>query len=68
MDREVVRRPDGSQAVRDYLRHPAAVAIVALTAMNVMKSLKRSNFLAYSRKEATKLGTPHFRNSHKEQW
>ena len=67
LHRDVVRLPDGSQAVRDYLRHPCAVAIVALTAMNVMKSLKRSSFLAYSRKEATKLGTLHFRNSHKEQ-
>ena len=29
--RDVVRLPDGSQAVRDYVRHPGAVAIVALT-------------------------------------
>lgn len=29
--RDVVRLPDGSQAVREYLRHPGAVAIVALT-------------------------------------
>ena len=26
-----VRLPDGTQAVRDYMRHPGAVAIVALT-------------------------------------
>jgi ADP-ribose pyrophosphatase len=31
LHRDVVRLPDGSQAVRDYLRHPGAVAIVALT-------------------------------------
>jgi ADP-ribose pyrophosphatase len=30
--RDIVRLPDGAQAVRDYLRHPGAVAIVALTA------------------------------------
>jgi len=30
--RDVVRLPDGAQAVRDYIRHPGAVAIVALTA------------------------------------
>ncbi len=29
--KDVVRLPDGSQGVRDYLRHPGAVAIVALT-------------------------------------
>jgi ADP-ribose pyrophosphatase len=29
--RDVVRLPDGTQAVRDYIRHPGAVAIVALT-------------------------------------
>jgi ADP-ribose diphosphatase len=29
--RDVVRLPDGAQAVRDYIRHPGAVAIVALT-------------------------------------
>jgi len=29
--RDVVRLPDGAQAVRDYVRHPGAVAIVALT-------------------------------------
>ena len=29
--RDVVRLPDGSQAVREYVRHPGAVAIVALT-------------------------------------
>ena len=29
--RDVVRLPDGSQATRDYIRHPGAVAIVALT-------------------------------------
>jgi len=28
--RDVVRLPDGSQAVREYIRHPGAVAIVAL--------------------------------------
>jgi len=30
--RDAVRLPDGTQAVRDYIRHPGAVAIVALTA------------------------------------
>ena len=30
--RDLVRLPDGAQAVRDYIRHPGAVAIVALTA------------------------------------
>jgi len=30
--RDVVRLPDGAQAVRDYIRHPGAVAMVALTA------------------------------------
>ena len=30
--RDLVRLPDGTQAVRDYIRHPGAVAIVALTA------------------------------------
>lgn len=29
--KDLVRLPDGTQAVRDYLRHPGAVAIVALT-------------------------------------
>ena len=29
--RDAVRLPDGTQAVRDYIRHPGAVAIVALT-------------------------------------
>lgn len=29
--RDVVRLPDGSQAARDYIRHPGAVAVVALT-------------------------------------
>ena len=29
--RDVVRLPDGTQATRDYIRHPGAVAIVALT-------------------------------------
>ncbi len=29
--RDVVRLPDSTQAVRDYIRHPGAVAIVALT-------------------------------------
>lgn len=32
LHRDVVRLPDGSQALREYLRHPGAVAIVALTA------------------------------------
>ena len=32
LQRDVVRLPDGSQTVREYLRHPGAVAIVALTA------------------------------------
>lgn len=31
LHRDVVRLPDGSQAVREYVRHPGAVAIVALT-------------------------------------
>ena len=30
--RDIVRLPDGAQAVRDYIRHPGAVAMVALTA------------------------------------
>jgi len=30
--RDLVRLPDGARAVRDYIRHPGAVAIVALTA------------------------------------
>jgi ADP-ribose pyrophosphatase len=30
MYRDKVRLPDGSQAMRDYIRHPGAVAIVAL--------------------------------------
>ena len=30
--RDVVRLPDGSQSARDYIKHPGAVAIVALTA------------------------------------
>ena len=29
--RDVVRLPDGSQTVREYVRHPGAVAIVAVT-------------------------------------
>ncbi len=29
--RDVVRLPDGRQGVREYIRHPGAVAIVALT-------------------------------------
>jgi ADP-ribose pyrophosphatase len=29
--RDAVRLPDGTQAAREYLRHPGAVAIVALT-------------------------------------
>jgi ADP-ribose pyrophosphatase len=29
--RDVVRLPDGAQAAREYIRHPGAVAIVALT-------------------------------------
>ena len=29
--RDVVRLPDGSEATRDYIKHPGAVAIVALT-------------------------------------
>ncbi len=32
--RDVVRLPDGTQATRDYIRHPGAVAIVALTDEN----------------------------------
>jgi ADP-ribose pyrophosphatase len=32
LHRDVVRLPDGSRAVREYLRHPGAVGIVALTA------------------------------------
>ena len=32
LHRDVVRLPDGRQAVREYLRHPGAVAVVALTA------------------------------------
>ena len=32
LHRDVVRLPDGSQAAREYVRHPGAVAIVALTA------------------------------------
>jgi ADP-ribose pyrophosphatase len=32
LHRDVVRLPDGGQAVREYLRHPGAVAVVALTA------------------------------------
>jgi ADP-ribose pyrophosphatase len=31
VQRDVVRLPDGRQAVREYVRHPGAVAIVALT-------------------------------------
>ena len=30
MQRDVVRLPDGSEGVREYIRHPGAVAIVAL--------------------------------------
>ena len=30
MYRDTVRLPDGSQAMREYIRHPGAVAIVAL--------------------------------------
>ncbi len=29
--KDQVRLPDGTQAVRDYIRHPGAVAVVALT-------------------------------------
>jgi len=32
--RDVVRLPDGTRATRDYIRHPGAVAIVALTDEN----------------------------------
>lgn len=32
VQRDVVRLPDGRQAVREYIRHPGAVAVVALTA------------------------------------
>jgi len=32
LHRDLVRLPDGSQAVREYVRHPGAVAVVALTA------------------------------------
>lgn len=28
--RDVVRLPDGTQAARDYIRHPGAVAILAI--------------------------------------
>jgi ADP-ribose pyrophosphatase len=31
LQRDIVRLPDGTQAVREYIRHPGAVAIVALT-------------------------------------
>lgn len=31
LQRDLVRLPDGSQAVREYIHHPGAVAIVALT-------------------------------------
>jgi ADP-ribose pyrophosphatase len=31
LQRDLVRLPDGSQAVREYVHHPGAVAIVALT-------------------------------------
>lgn len=30
LQRDVVRMPDGAQAVREYIRHPGAVAILAL--------------------------------------
>ena len=30
VQRDVVRLPDGSEGVREYIRHPGAVAIVAL--------------------------------------
>lgn len=32
VQRDVVRLPDGKHAVREYIRHPGAVAVVALTA------------------------------------
>ena len=32
LQRDVVRMPDGAQAVREYIRHPGAVAILALFA------------------------------------
>ena len=32
LHRDVVRLPDGKETVRDYIRHPGAVAMVALTA------------------------------------
>jgi len=32
LHRDRVRLPDGSEAIRDYIRHPGAVAMVALTA------------------------------------
>jgi ADP-ribose pyrophosphatase len=32
LHRDRVRLPDGSEALRDYIRHPGAVAMVALTA------------------------------------
>ena len=32
VQRDLARLPDGSEAVREYLRHPGAVAVVALTA------------------------------------
>jgi ADP-ribose pyrophosphatase len=32
LHRDVVQLPDGTQAVREYVRHPGAVAVVAVTA------------------------------------
>ncbi|TAK45968.1 MAG: NUDIX hydrolase [Betaproteobacteria bacterium] len=71
LQRDVVRLPDGSETVREYVRHPGAVAIVALLADGRVV-LERQHRYPHRRDfleiPAGKLepGEPHFETAQRE--